>query len=273
MAASTATVMLTVMLTVMRPRFTPWRALLCSALLAGFACSNSSSDAGAASPGAAVQLSGCNGIMPLGDSITLGVNGGYRNDLHTGLQQNNCGVSYVGTLSDPNTRVAGKQHEGHVGLTIGDIAGRVDAWLAATQPNFILLMIGTNDTAWFTNEDGAEIGARHSALIDKLRAARPEAWILVASIPPQAARLIHGKGDGAPENKLTDRAALTQQFNAAVRHNVEARAAAGQRVRFVDVNQALTTADLFDGIHPSEAAHARIAQKFLEGMRGTLAAK
>ena len=255
----------------MRPDLTMLRVLLCSAVLGVIACSNSSSEAGVAGTGAAVQLPSCNSIMPLGDSITLGVNGGYRNDLHTGLQQNNCGVSYVGTLSDPNTRVAGKHHEGHPGLTIGDIASRVNGWVASTQPNFILLMIGTNDTAWFTNEDGAEIGMRHSALIDQLRVARPDAWILVASIPPQSARLIHGKGDGASENKMTDRAALTQQFNAAVRNNVEARAAAGQRVRFVDVNRALTTADLFDGIHPTEAAHARIAQKFLEAMRAALA--
>ena len=67
------------------------------------------------------QLQSCAGIMPLGDSITLGVNGGYRNNLYTGLQQNNCGVSYVGTLSDVNTRVADKDHDGHPGLTIGDI--------------------------------------------------------------------------------------------------------------------------------------------------------
>jgi lysophospholipase L1-like esterase len=254
---------------VKRPKSTVFRMLLWSLAIWGvFACSNSSSD-----PGARAQPTGCNDIMPLGDSITLGVNGGYRNELYSGLLQNHCGVSYVGTLSDPNTRVAAKRHEGHAGLTISDIAGRVSTWIAATQPNFILLMIGTNDTAWFTNEDGVEIAARHNALIDQLRSARPDAWILVASIPPQSARLIHGKGDGGPENKRTDRAALTLQFNAAIRRNVDARAAAGQRVRFVDVNQTLTLADLYDGIHPTEAAHGKIAQKFLEGMRAALGAK
>ncbi len=262
----------------MRAQSTVFRILVWSALCGVFGCSGSSSDPEASppealspgassSPGAPVQRS-CNAIMPLGDSITLGVNGGYRNDLYTGLQQNNCGVGYVGTLSDVNTRVANKHHEGHPGLTIGDIASSVNAWMASAQPDFILLMIGTNDTAWFTNEDGAEIGARHSALIDQLRALRPDAWILVASIPPQSASLIHGKGDGG--NKMTDRAALTQQFNAAVRSNVDGRAAAGQRVRFVDVNLAMTAADLYDGIHPTEAAHARIAQKFLEAMRAAL---
>jgi phospholipase/lecithinase/hemolysin len=67
-----------------------------------------------------------------------------------------------------------------------------------------------------------------------------------------------------------DRAVLTQQFNAVVRSNVNARTTAGQRVRFVDVNSALTTADLYDGIHPTEAAHAKIALKFLGAIRAAL---
>jgi lysophospholipase L1-like esterase len=208
--------------------------------------------------------------MPLGDSITLGVNGGYRNNLYTGLQQNSCGVSYAGTLSDPNTRVADKTHEGHTGLTIGDIAASVNAWIAATQPNIILLMAGTNDTAWFTNENADEIGARHNALIEQLRTARPNAWIFVASIPPQSQAFIHGKVDGQNMTASVDRAVLTQQLDAVIRMNADARAAAGQRVRFVDVNSVLTVADLYDGIHPTEQAHAKVAQKFLDAMRAAL---
>jgi lysophospholipase L1-like esterase len=200
--------------------------------------------------------------MPLGDSITLGVNGGYRNNLYTGLQQNNCGVSYVGTLSDVNTRVADKDHDGHPGLTIGDIANNVNVWAATTQPNIILLMIGTNDTAWWTGENAGQIGARHDALIEQLRTARPNAWIFVASIAPQTPAII------LPNN--IDRAVLTQQLNAVIAGNVAARVAAGQTVRFVDVNSVLTTADLYDGIHPTEAAHAKVAQKFLDAVRAVL---
>jgi lysophospholipase L1-like esterase len=190
------------------------------------------------------------------------VNGGYRNNLYTGLQQDNCGVGYVGTLSDQWTRVADKDHEGHSGLTIGGIAGSVNAWMASTQPSIILLMIGTNDTAWWTAENADQIGARHNALIGQLQMARPNAWIFVASIPPQASAIIQ------PNN--IDRAVLTQQLNAVIRTNVDARAAAAQRVRFVDVNSALTTADLYDGIHPTEAAHAKVAQKFLDAVRAAL---
>jgi lysophospholipase L1-like esterase len=241
-----------------------FRIILSCAVTSAAACGSSSSDA-------VVQLQSCAGIMPLGDSITLGANGGYRNNLYTGLQQNSCGVSYAGTLFDPNTLVADKAHEGHTGFAIGDIAGSVNAWLASTQPNVILLMIGTNDTAAFSNEDAGEIGARHDALIDQLRTQRPNAWILVASIPPQTSVLIHGKPDGNATTKSVDRAVLTQQLDAVIRSNVAARVAAGQRVRFVDVNSVLTTADLSsDGVHPLEAAYAKVAQVFLVGVRAAL---
>jgi lysophospholipase L1-like esterase len=247
----------------MRPRVFVLRIVMWWAVSSACAWAGSSSEPGG-------QLRSCAGIMPLGDSITLGVNGGYRNDLYAGLRQNNCGVAYVGTLSDPNTRAADKHHEGHPGLTIADVASRVDAWMASTQPNIILLMIGTNDTAWWTNQDGNEIGARHNALIDQLQAARPDAWIFVASIPPQSSVLIHGKADGNAATTSVDRAVLAQQLDAVMRSNVATRVAAGQRVRFVDINSVLTTADLYDGIHPTEAAHAKVAQQFLESIRAAL---
>ena len=210
-----------------------------------------------------VQLTTCAGIMPLGDSITLGVNGGYRNDLYTGLLENNCGVSYAGTQSDQYTRVADKHHEGHPKFSIEDIEANVKLWTDSTQPNIVLLMIGTNDTAWWSAKSADEIGAAHNALLSQIQSLRPEVWIFVASIPPQTPMLI-------PPNNV-DRATLTAQFNAVIRKNAEARIAAGQRVRFVDVNSVLTTADLYDGIHPTEEAHAKIAQKFLEAIRAALA--
>ena len=204
------------------------------------------------------KLTSCANIMPLGDSITLGVNGGYRNNLYTALQKKNCGVSYVGSESDQYTRVADKDHEGHPGYTIDNVAKNVKGWLDAQRPDIILLMIGTNDVSWWTFESGMEIGKRHDALISRIQAARPQAWILVASIPPVSSSII--------EPNKVDRATLNKQFNAAIRSNVQARQATGQKVRFVDANSALTTADLYDGVHPGEAGHAKIAQKWLDAI-------
>ena len=211
------------------------------------------------------RLLNCSNILPVGDSITLGVNGGYRNDLYTGLQQNNCGVSYVGTLFDPNTRVADKHHEGHAGFNIDNISAYINSWSASQQPNIILLMIGTNDIAWWTAKSANQIAASHNALIDQFEAASPDAWIFVASLPPETSTIIQ------PNN--IDRAVLVQQVNIVIRTNVESRVAQGQRVRFVDVNSVLTAADLYDGIHPTEAAHAKIAAKFLEEIRFALSSQ
>lgn len=240
----------------------------------GFSIDSVSLDSGSTTtpppPGGSLQS--CANIMPLGDSITAGTNGNYRNDLYTGLLQNNCGVSYVGTLYDSNTTVADKDHEGHGGLTIGGIAAEVNGWLASTQPDIILLMIGTNDTAWWTNDTAEQHAANHNALVAQLRQQRPNAWIFVASIPPQTSKMIHGRPDGT----LVDRAILTRDFNVIVKSNVDARIAAGERVRFVDVHSALTVEDLVqtpeDGVHPKDpAAYAKIAAKFLQAVRAALA--
>ena len=233
--------------------------------------------------GGGTQLQSCAGIMPLGDSITAGTNGNYRNDLYTGLLQNNCGVSYVGTQFDANTLVADKDHEGHGGFYIGDenqpnpptIANSVNGWMATTQPNIILLMAGTNDTAWWTNDTASQHGARHDRLIAQIQGQRPNAWIFVASIPRQRPAQIHLLPDGT----MGDRALLVQQSNDVITANVAARVANGERVRLVDVYGALGIDDLepltingnLAGVHPKDpAAYAKIATAFLVAIRAAL---
>src|SRR5207237_6635 len=115
------------------------------------------------------------GIMPLGDSITDGFNlpPGYRQDLYTLLRGGGYDFTYVGSATDrstPTLDAAGQQHhEGHSGYVIkdlgpapptaftqaytppGSIADNLNTWLdpcTGPNPNFILLMIGTNDVAF-----------------------------------------------------------------------------------------------------------------------------
>ncbi len=197
-------------------------------------------------------------IMPLGDSITLGVNGGYRNVLYTDLQGASCGVNYVGSQYDQYCVAADKDHEGHPGFTIGDISTNADAWLASAQPDFVLLMIGTNDIAWWSAETAQQIGARHAALIDQIFADRPDAWVIVASIPPITSQTI------APNS--VDRAQLGRDLNAQIEANVASRQAAGKRIRFADVYSVLSTAELYDGVHPTQAAHAKVSQVWFDAL-------
>ena len=106
-------------------------------------------------------------IMPLGDSITMGVDTtggalpfdkriGYRLSLHEQLTSSNYMVDFVGSLESGSMavpRLDDDDHEGHSGWTAFDIAwGRVMngsdgvfAWLEQNPTDFILLHIGTND--------------------------------------------------------------------------------------------------------------------------------
>ena len=197
--------------------------------------------------------------MPLGDSITLGVNGGYRNELYTSLSADACGVNYVGSQSDQYTQVADHDHEGHPGFTIADISSNVDAWLASSQPNYALLMIGTNDIAWWSVESASEIADRHALLVDKILADRPNAWVIVATIPPISSANL------PPNNR--DRAELASDLNTEIQTRMAAKQAAGKQVRVANVYSALTVADLYDGVHPTQAAHAKVAAAFYAALQ------
>jgi lysophospholipase L1-like esterase len=199
-------------------------------------------------------------VMPLGDSITEGVNGGYRVGLWEQAKADGLRINFVGTRSDRWAKLPDKDHEGHPGFTVRDLAREIDGYLAAARPDVVLLMAGTNDLAWYHTEGVAATAARLGALIDRIHAAAPQAHVIVGSIGPMKGRNQQG----------ADRNALATSYNALVRLEVERRAAAGRAVAFVDVNAALTTADLYDDVHPGEAGHAKIAPVWYAALRPLL---
>jgi lysophospholipase L1-like esterase len=215
-------------------------------------------DAGTVTTGAPT----CVRLMPLGDSITLGVNGGYRNLLWTDITGLSCGLNYVGSQNDPYCEAPDHDHEGHPGYTIGDLAGGVDVWIAAAQPDVVLLMAGTNDIAWFTNFDATEIGMEHAALLDQVIADAPNAIVVVASIPPITSELIPPNG--------VDRAQLGRDLNVQIQNNVLVRQAAGLKVYFADVYSALSLSDLMDGVHPDQPGDDKIAQVWFQVLQPLL---
>ncbi len=192
-------------------------------------------------------------VMPLGDSITDGYNipGGYRTPLLPGLTAAGLPTDFVGSAQNGPSALADRDHEGHSGWRIDEIAGQVDGWLDRAQPDVILLMIGTNDM--IQNRDVGGAPTRLGALLDRIAARRPSATVIVASLPP-----------------LSDRAqdARARTFNAALPGLVSTRAAQGRRVKFVDASARLTLADLADGVHPNAAGYAKLAELWLGALRG-----
>jgi lysophospholipase L1-like esterase len=121
-------------------------------------------------------------VMPLGDSITLGTGSptrsSYRMALAHRLLKGGMQIDYVGSRATGTG--ADVQHEGHGGWSITELSAQLDSWLARSRPDVVLLHAGTND---IKQGDGPyETARRLSAMIDQIRAARPEAYIFVAQI-------------------------------------------------------------------------------------------
>ena len=197
-------------------------------------------------------------IMPLGDSIT-GEPHTYREPLYGKLTSAGCKVHFVGSQTDVYATIPEKNHEGHPGFTIGNIATSIDGWLKAAPPKIVLMMIGTNDIAWWYAGTAAEAADNHAKLLDQVLSDAPSAWVIVASIPPESSSII--------EPNKVDRATLATQLNVEIKKRVQTRIDAGKKVRFADVNAALSVSDLRDGIHPTDAGYVKIADVWFKALQ------
>jgi lysophospholipase L1-like esterase len=189
-------------------------------------------------------------VMPLGDSITDGLNvpGGYRIDLWRQLVAGRYTVDFVGSQFNGPGSLGDHDHEGHSGWRIDQIDASVVNWLRSTTPRTVLLHIGTNDIA--QNRDLANAPARLAALIDKITNNAPDAEVFVATIVP-----------------LSGADASVRAFNSAIPGIVQSRASAGRRVHLVDMFSALTTADLADGVHPNAGGYDKMAAVWFRALQ------
>lgn len=186
-------------------------------------------------------------VLPLGDSITEGVNGGYRDVLYSRLTAAGYTVDYVGPRNDPYSSAPDKDHAGTPGWNSGNVLGAIDGYLSSYDPDVVLLMIGTNDLAWWVADATApaDAAARVGQIIDRAEAAG--ARFILATTPPISDASVPPNG--------RSRSQLLRDYNVALR-----TLAAARGVTLVDAEAALTLSDLYDGVHPSEAAHdAKIA--------------
>src|SRR5947209_16721832 len=183
-------------------------------------------------------------VMPLGDSITDGltVPGGYRIGLWQRFTANGYKVDFVGSLSNGPASLGDHDHEGHSGWRIDQIDANIVGWLNTYQPHTVLLHIGTNDI--LQNYDVSNAPNRLSALIDHITNTLPSAEVFVAQIIPLA---------------NTSQNAGVRTFNATIPGIVQSKVAAGKHVHLVDQYDALTAADLADGIHPNAGGYDKMA--------------
>ena len=200
--------------------------------------------------------SGLGNIMPMGDSITLGVpvSGGYRDPLFTLLYNRGHSFTFVGSLTDNASQTligAGQtHHEGHSGYVIAAGGGRpgldenLVTWIGpgAAAPEKILLMIGSNDIN--LGYDMSIAPTRLSTLITHIYDYRPNVKLYVASIIP-----------------MTGHESDVQAFNATIPGIVANHQALGQNVVYVPMYEAMNiNTDLVDGLHPNALGYQHMAQ-------------
>ena len=215
-------------------------------------------------------------ILCLGDSITAGYTDnpkwqvpfefGYRSGLYSRLLKGGYHFQFVGACPQPWNGVFGlpvndpvldlrkldqDHHRGYGGASTAAILASIRSWIAADDPDLVLLMIGIND--------GGSPAARENLdkILQALFAAKSGAGIIVAQITPKAKF----------EQAIVD-------YNTYIRETlVPSFQAQGKRITTVDQYANLLKDGAIDpslfsnGInHPGSVAYERMAQTWYEGI-------
>jgi len=214
-------------------------------------------------------------IMPLGDSITA-ASGGYRFTLQDKLSAGGYQFDFIGGrhLEKDKDGSHDSDHEGHSGWeTInypfsqefgwgidnggsGQSGYRIDT--AGLQPDVVLLMLGTNDVGR-GNGNASSRCDRLFQIVDDIWSKVPNARVIVAKIPPLGDFPMTIPG-------YASKAAWIAEYNNLIGSTVAARQGQGKKISAVDMNSAMTVADLPDGVHPSAGGYAKMAQVWYDGI-------
>lgn len=197
--------------------------------------------------------------MPLGDSITYGTgstscNGpggcaGYRYPLHNILISGNIPFDFVGSQVSGPPNLPDRDHEGHPGWRIDQIANHVATWLIQYTPDVVILHIGTNDIV--QNHDLANAGQRLGDLIDLMLTVSPDTYIFLAYIVPIP-------------NSPADRDVLVRNYNASVHNIITQSQLSGRKVfganMYPNFDQSAYSPDFADTVHPSDDGYGKMAE-------------
>jgi lysophospholipase L1-like esterase len=239
-------------------------------------------------------------IMPLGNSITHGSGkgfaGGYRYYLGLMLAKDSFQVDFVGTLSSGGHSMD-CDHEGHPGWVIQMAVpntftchawdpgnNRPDTYYdgllehyagfvarIGSAPDFVLLMIGTNDVIKLHPETPT-LAHRYAELVRAIHAVDTATRILAATIPPMTMVF---DSIAYPDQRcrcgdLADSVALT---NVRLLDTLQALRRVGLPLTIVPVHESSVVAESVrrtDGVHPDKQGYEAIAQLFYRELRPLL---
>lgn len=200
-------------------------------------------------------------FLAVGDSITLGAGhpGGYRNMLWERLAHYGVVANFVG----PNLANSGAYfalpHAGFGGWGTRDVMygrpgsgqGRLSDWLRRYQPSVVLVMLGTNDPASWSQ---AEHEQNFDQLLGIVFRTRPTAKVVLSSVP-----------GSAPE---TGKAEAERRIQRAVQAVTSQWRARGYPVEMADpLRRWDARRHLFDAYHPNREGYWVVADEFLRAVR------
>ncbi len=105
-------------------------------------------------------------LMPLGDSMTNDSRS--RVTLWNLLEADGHELDYVGDQKQTSS-IPDADHEGVGGIKIHEIMDKTERLMSTHKPEYVLLMVGTNDIAWYFDETGQEIADRWNNLVQQIQ--------------------------------------------------------------------------------------------------------
>ncbi|MFH1498830.1 MAG: GDSL-type esterase/lipase family protein [Verrucomicrobiota bacterium] len=216
-------------------------------------------------------------LLPLGDSITHGSPdkpGGYRGALERRLLEAGWNFEFVGSRIGNSEGMRFPNHEGHPGFRIEELRqGYANAYsscvgiaevVATTQPDCVLLLVGTNNLYF---DDPKRAAEEMNRLWDGILSAASKPRLLVGTLPTILPGL-KSWGHDIPMDVGTRVAA----FNGLLASMVESRTRQGWDVCLVNVATSVVgSKDLQDdGVHPLPKAMERMGEvwwRALEAIR------
>lgn len=189
-------------------------------------------------------------VQLIGDSITQG--DFYRPALRQLLADAHCDVLFVGTKQERLPSGLEADHSGYGGWTADQLADKVEEWVTQANPQVVQLQAGTND--FYRGQDVASTVEDFRRIITTVRKANPAVRIVIGSTIP---------GVGIESQ--------TAELNTKVLQLVGEMAQPGSPIVVVDQADGFDWhTDTVDEVHPNPSAGARMAKRYLDGLKPVL---
>ncbi|MUG94708.1 hypothetical protein F7734_21010 [Scytonema sp. UIC 10036] len=221
-------------------------------------------------------------VMSLGDSLCAGNIAVLRAKVAS--TKFGSTINWVGTKKDGAYK-KDPDHECHGGWSAAQVLqqpgvnvrlpswegkpGSIRNWVQETQPDVVLMMLGTNDFfgSDIRGDNTSDVLTKSlQGIIDDIFVLRPKAKIVVASIPPFKWDI----KNGVDANKTRTTA------NAFLKNRVKELSKQGKRIVFLDMHSAIVTrmnqGEIFnsDGVHFNDEGNKFVAEMWTRALKDIL---